>query len=91
MDGRTFDSQHEADVYARLALETKAGEHFAVFCQVAFPLPGGVKYVADFVTLEPDGTFTVYDAKSAATARDKVYRLKKRQMQACNHIEIREV
>ena len=47
--------------------------------------------LADFVTLEPDGTFTVYDAKSAATARDKVYRLKKRQMQACNHIEIREV
>ena len=41
MDGRTFDSQHEADVYARLALETKTGEHFAVFCQVAFPLPAG--------------------------------------------------
>lgn len=91
LDGRTFDSQHEADVYARLALETRSGEHFAVFCQVTFPLPGGVKYVADFVTLEPDGTFTVYDAKSAATARDKVYRMKKRQMQACNHIDIQEV
>ena len=91
LDGRTFDSQHEAEVYARLSLEARAGEHFAVFCQVPFALPGGVKYVADFVTLEPDGTFTVYDAKSAATARDKVYRLKKRQMKACNNIEIREV
>ena len=91
LDGRMFDSQHEAEVYARLSLEARAGEHFAVFCQVPFALPGRVKDVADFVTLEPDGTFTVYDAKSAATARDKVYRLKKRQMKACNNIEIREV
>lgn len=91
LDGRVFDSRHEADAYARLALETKAGAHYAVFCQVAFPLPGGVKYVADFVTLEADGTYTVYDAKSEATARDKVYRLKKRQMEACNHIEIHEI
>ena len=54
-------------------------------------LPGGVKYIADFVTLELDGSFTVWDAKSSATARDKVYRLKKRQMRECLHIEIREV
>lgn len=69
MDGRTFDSQHEADVYARLALETEQASTSQFSCRVAFPLPGGVKYVADFVTLEPDGTFTVYDAKSAATAK----------------------
>ena len=50
-----------------------------------------MKYIADFVTLELDGYFTVWDAKSSATARDKVYRLKKRQMRECLHIEIREV
>ena len=54
-DGMLFDSQHEAEVYKRLTLETKAGEHFQLFRQVAFKLPGSVKYIADFVTLEKDG------------------------------------
>lgn len=89
--GRTFDSRHEAEVYQRLALEAKGGEHCAVLCQVAFALPGGVKYIADFVTLERDGRYSVWDAKSAATARDKVYRMKKRQMKECLGIEILEV
>lgn len=91
MDGRTFDSRHEAEVYRELTLAVRAGEHRAVACQVAFPLPGGVRYIADFVTLEADGSYTVWDAKSAATARDRVYRLKKRQMKECLGIEIREV
>lgn len=91
LDGRKFDSRHEAEVYRQLSLAAKAGDYCAVLCQVPFRLPGGVKYIADFVTLELDGSFTVWDAKSSATARDKVYRLKKRQMRECLHIEIREV
>ena len=91
LDGRKFDSRHEAEVYRQLSLAARAGEYCAVLCQVPFYLPGGVKYIADFVTLELDGYFTVWDAKSSATARDKVYRLKKRQMRECLHIEIREV
>lgn len=91
LDGRKFDSRHEAEVYRQLSLAAKAGDYCAVLCQVPFHLPGGVKYIADFVTLELDGSFTVWDAKSSATARDKVYRLKKRQMRECLHIEIREV
>ena len=66
-------------------------QHLGLGCQVTFYLPGGVKYIADFVTLEADGTYTVYDAKSEATRRDKTYRLKKRQMKNCLGIEIREV
>ena len=62
-----------------------------VLCQVPFDLPGGVKYIADFVTLERDGTFTVWDAKSEATARDKAYRIKKRQMKECLGINVQEV
>ena len=80
VNGKKFDSKHEADVYEELRLECLADEHVGLGCQVAFYLPGGVKYIADFVTLEDDGTYTVYDAKSEATRKDKTYRLKKRQM-----------
>lgn len=89
-DGKRFASTHEAQVYEILRLQCLNGEHLGLGCQVAFYLPGGVKYIADFVTLEPDGSFTVYDAKSEATRKDKVYRLKKRQMKECLGIQIVE-
>lgn len=91
LDGRSFDSLHEAEVYKELLLRAKAQEIRAVICQQTFLLPGGVKYIADFVTLNNDGTYTVIDAKSEATKKDKVYRLKKRQMKECLNIEITEV
>lgn len=90
-DGRIFDSKHEAEVYRDLLMLWKAGEILGVMCQVAFLLPGGVKYIADFVTLGKDGRYTVMDAKSEATRKDKTYRLKKRQMRECLGIEIAEV
>ena len=90
-DGKRFASKHEAAVYELLRLECLAGKHVGLACQVAFYLPGGVKYVADFVTHEADGRYTVYDAKSEATRKDKTYRLKKRQMKNCLGIEIQEV
>ena len=34
LDGRTFDSRHESEVYARLKLETQAGEHAALLCRL---------------------------------------------------------
>ena len=58
---------------------------------MAFLLPGGVKYVADFVTLNTDGTWSVLDAKSEATSRDKAYRIKRKLMRECLGIEIEEV
>lgn len=90
-DGKRFDSKHEAEIYEMLRLECLAGKHVGLACQVPFYLPGGVKYIADFVTQEADGTYTVYDAKSEATRKDKTYRLKRRQMKNCLHIEIQEV
>ena len=90
-DGRTFDSAHEAEIYRQLELRVRAGELRGVACQVAFILPGGVKYVADFVTLNTDGTWSVLDAKSEATSRDKAYRIKRKLMRECLGIEIEEV
>ena len=91
VDGKTFDSKHEAERWKELQLLLAAGEIVGILPQVAFALPGGVTYKADFVILNRDGTFRVEDAKSSATAKDKVYRLKKRQMRECLGIEIMEV
>jgi hypothetical protein len=78
-----FDSRHEAEVYDIIVLRWRAGEIRGFTRQQPFLLPGGVKYIADFVILNNDRSYTVLDAKSEATRKDKVYRLKRRQMKAC--------
>jgi len=92
VDGIRFDSKHEAKVYQELMLRVKAGELKNVLLQVAFLLPGNIKYVADFVTITPDMRIEgVYDAKSEATKKNRVYINKKKQMKACWDIDIIEV
>ena len=91
VDGLKFDSKHEAEVYQGLMLMVRAGELKAVIRQVGFDLPGGIRYFADFVTVAPDNTITVYDAKSEITRQNRVYINKKKQMAACWGIEIVEV
>ena len=91
IDGMKFDSQHEADVYAALMLRVRAGELKTVCRQVKFDLPGGIAYVADFVTFDEDMHAEVYDAKSEVTKQNRVYINKKKQMKACLGIEIVEV
>ncbi len=92
VDGIKFDSKHEATVYQELMLRARAGELKTVCRQVKFDLPGGIVYIADFVAIRPDLSIEgVYDAKSEATKKDRVYINKKKQMKACLGIEIREV
>jgi len=91
IDGKRFDSKHEAEVWLQLKARRDAGELRAVMCQVRFPLPGKTWYVADFMVVKEDGTFEVLDAKSPATASNPVYRMKKRQMLEVNGIDIVEV
>lgn len=92
VDGMKFDSQHEANVYRELALRVKAGELRCVCRQVKFDLPGGIVYIADFVTIGPDMRIeAVIDAKSEATKKNRVYINKKKQMKACWGIDILEV
>lgn len=87
---KRFDSKHEAAVYEELRLRCLAGEYLGLGLQVPFYLPGGIKYIADFVAFLPGGGYIVMDAKSEATRKDKVYRLKKKQMAACLGLEIVE-
>ena len=91
VDGKMMDSKHEAEQYKVFQLQVRGGMYRAVLTQVPFLLPGGVVYKADFVTLNNDGTYTVFDAKSEATRKDKAYRIKNRQMKNCLNIEIKEI
>ena len=91
VDGKRFDSVHEAEVYGELMLRRRAGELRVVLRQVSFDLPGGIRYVADFVTVDREGRFEVLDAKSEATRKNRVYINKKKQMLSEWGIEIREV
>lgn len=93
VNGKKFDSRHEAEVYRDLMLRVKAGELRCVIRQVRFDLADfeNLQYVADFVTIAPDKTVEVLDAKSEATRKDKVYIIKKKLMREKWGIEIREV
>lgn len=92
VDGMRFDSRHEAEVYQQLMLRVRVGELKNVLRQVPFDLPGGIRYFADFVTITPDNRIEgVYDAKSPATQKNRVYINKKKQMKACLGFDIQEV
>lgn len=91
IDGHKFDSIHEADVYRDLKMREMAGELKTVLRQVGFDLPGGIRYFADFVAVGKDDKITVYDAKSEATKKNRVYINKKKQLRACCGIDIVEV
>ena len=87
----TFDSRYEERCWRELQLRQKAGEFVGLARQVRFQLPGGVTYIADFVTLSRNGEYAVYDAKSDATRKDKTWCLKKRQMRECLGIDVKEL
>lgn len=91
IDGKKFDSKHEAEVYQQLMLRRRAGKLRVVLRQVSFDLPGGIRYVADFVTVDRDGRFEVIDAKSEATRKNRVYINKRKQMMSEWGIEVKEV
>jgi hypothetical protein len=103
IDGRTFHSKHEADVFIGLCLRERAGQIRGLRCQVAFPLLTPVTgdpdhravvvaaYIADFVYESLDGehwTRHVLDAKGVRTA---VYALKKRWLFLQESIDIEEI
>jgi hypothetical protein len=88
VDGVEYDSKREAARAGELALMQKAGEIRGFAEQVRFLLADRVTYIADFVVLNNDGTYTVEDAKGFRT---DVYKLKRRLMRSVHGIEIKEV
>lgn len=101
LDGYKFDSKKEARRYAELRMLERAGNIRDLEMQKPYTLQPGfidksgnrqkpIKYYADFVYVEKDGTVVIEDVKSPATRKNAVYRLKKKMM-AYQGNEITEV
>jgi hypothetical protein len=91
-DGKTFDSIKEAKYYGQLKLRKAAGEikdfeHHVVY-QIELNEQKIFKYEADFVVQYHDGTQTIIDVKSKATATLPVFNLKKRIIKAIYNVDI---
>lgn len=63
VDGHTFDSQKEADYYCELKLRLQAKDIKGFCLQPTFILADNLKYKADFIVFNNDGTSEVVDVK----------------------------
>ena len=87
LDGIKFSSKKEASYYKQLKLRQSAGEVVFFLRQTPFHLPGGVKYVCDFIEFWSDETVYVIDCKGFKTEQ---YKSKKKMVEALYPIEIEE-
>lgn len=88
LDGIKFASKAEAREYLKLKKLVECGEVLFFLRQVPFHLPGGVKYVCDFLVFWADGSVTVVDVKGMKTP---LYIAKKKIVEATYPITITEV
>lgn len=94
LDGHTFDSQHEADVYAERVLELRAGLISDLEVHRRFRLEVNGVHICDYeadLSYMRAGRLVVEDAKSPPTRRLPVYRIKRKLMRALYGIDIVEV
>lgn len=88
VDGHNFDSQKEADYYNELKMRLQ-GKDIKGFClQPTFILAPGLKYKADFIVFNNDGTSEVIDVKGFKT---KEYITKKKVFEDKFKLKIKEV
>jgi hypothetical protein len=78
VDGIRFDSKREARYYEQLKLRRAAGEVRFWLRQVPVHLPGGTKYVLDFVVFLTSGDCQFVDVKGRET---KEFRIKRREVE----------
>lgn len=68
INGIRFDSKKEAKYYTELLIRRDQLKEIIFFLrQVPFHLPGGVKYIVDFVEFHADGTVHFFDVKGMKT------------------------
>ena len=85
IDGIRFASKAEANYCAQLKILQRAGEIKYFLMQVPFYLPGGIKYVVDFVVFHNDGTVDYVDVKGVET---KEFKLKKKLVEEFYPVKI---
>lgn len=87
VDGIRFDSKREARYYEQLKLRKAAGEVSYWLRQVPIHLPGGTRYVLDFLVFFVDNRGPEYvDVKGRET---KEFRIKRREVE--HHYPIKVV
>ena len=79
IDGIRFQSKLEANRYLELKLLQKAGEIIRFHRQVPFDLPGGIRYICDFLIIWKDGKITYEDVKGFET---RAFKDKKKMVEA---------
>lgn len=80
--GIRFDSKKEAAYHGKLLLRQASGEIIFFLRQVPFHLPGGVRYVLDFLEFHADGTVRAVDVKGLQT---ESFKAKKRMVEDIYH------
>lgn len=87
-DEKKFPSRLERSYYDKLKLRQKNGEVIFFLRQIAFDLPGGIRYFSDFLVFLSDGSVEFIDTKG----RDTQLSLNKRkQVEELYPVEIKIV
>ena len=86
-DGIKFASKKEGKRYLELKSLQSNGDIRFFLRQAPMHLPGGVKYVCDFLIFWSDGTATFEDVKGYKT---DMYKVKKKLVEATYSIQIIE-
>lgn len=87
-DGIKFPSKLERDYYLKLKALQKCGEIAFFLRQVRFDLPGGVKYLADYLIVNTHGSIEFVDCKGMDTPMST---LKMKQVEALYPVKIKIV
>lgn len=87
-DGIRFASRREANYYQELLLAQKSGALLFFLRQVPLHLPGGVRYVVDFLEFWANGEARFTDVKGMKTP---LYIAKRKMVEATYPIKILEV
>jgi len=88
LDDIKFASKKERKRYQELKVLQQHGELLFFLRQVPFHLPGGVKYLCDFMNFWQNGSVTIEDVKGMKTP---MYILKKKQVEKLYPITITEI
>ena len=88
IDGHSFDSLKEANYYEELKIRLRAGEIRGFCIQPTFILAPNLKYKADFIVFNNDGTTEIIDVKGMKT---KEYIVKKKVFEDKFKLKIKEV
>lgn len=87
-DGIVFASKSEAGRYLELKSLRSGGAVRFFLRQVPFHLPGGTRYLLDFLVFWTDGHQSFEDVKGART---EVFKLKRRQVAELYGVEVQEI